>query len=287
MPRKTETLLLSFLVVTLIAVVAGDQAKASLTSGFCKKDLVLRDHLDPLSELPQGRGFSDSGRLRVGPSALRIYPPRERLVRVGTDRFAARGGLEGSARPSRPLRWQVESRLERVDRTGRHSRLVRSKKQFIPTVGKFERRDFGFPASVEPGLYRLTVEIQNAQGVEIDRYEEYYRAMKPRFDLRLNTDFTELGAGEVGYMRIDNWGTVPAAYGVGYWIWDAQGEEVPVEAIFPAILLGVKPGHASQCLSFKAPQGLAPGRYTIGTEVDDYISGRWRWLFRPVAIAAP
>lgn len=272
----------------LLIALGDGKSQAAAPADFCKRDLVLKDHLALLADLPQHRGFRDSGRLRVGPSVLRVYPPRENLVRVGQDGFESQGSLEASARSSRPLDWWVESRLERVDRTGLHAKLVKAKWQHIATVGKFERRRFGFPASVAPGIYRLTVEIQNADGVKLDRYEEYYRAVKTRTDLRLSASFTTLAAGETGYLRIDNLGTVPAGYGFGYRVWNVQGEEVPVKDVrFSNILLGLKPGYAGLCSTFKAPEDLAPGRYRIGVDVMPSPSERFTGLYRWVEITSP
>lgn len=270
----------------LLMEVEEGSAMTSTATEFCENGQILRDYLAPLSRLPQDRGLRDSGRLRVGPPALRIYPPRENLVRVGADSFAARGLLEGSSGSSRSLDWWVESRLERIDKTGGRAKLVKSKRQYIAVVGKFESRRFGFPASVAPGIYRLTLEIQNADGVKIDRYEEYYRAVKGRSDLRLATSFTSLVAGETGYLRVDNFGTIPAGYGAEYQLWNAQGEEMPVEEVFSNLLLGVKPGYASGCSSFKAPMGLAPGRYRIGLHAIEFASERPIRLFKWVEINA-
>lgn len=208
-------------------------------------------------------------------------------MRVNRGFFEARGSLEGAYRSLQPLNWWITSRLERVDRTATQAKLIRAKRQYVARVEGFGHRRFGFFGSVAPGLYRLSVEIENENGRTLDQFEEYYRAIKPRSDLRLTSSFNTLAAGETGYLRIDNLGTVPSSYGFGYRLWNAQGEEVPVDASFDNMLLKLRPGYAGWCFAFKAPSDLPPGEYRIGAEALDPISRRPIPLFRSVQITPP
>jgi hypothetical protein len=261
-------------------------AAASTTNSFCKQHSVVRDYLAPLSKFPTNRGFSSSGRLRVGPSSLRIYPPQARVVPIGQGRFDVWNFSEGRIDPAAPLNWWVASSLERVDRGGGGSSLVRAKYQFVSKIREFDRRDIGFPGRVAPGLYRLVIELQSKAGKTLDSYEEYFRALPSRRDLRLAASFTTLAPGQSGYLRFENSGTVPASYGYGYRLWNSQGEEVAIEnaPVFDNLLVGLSAGEAGNCFPFVVPENLTPGEYRIGAEGFQRISGRHRQYFASFAV---
>jgi hypothetical protein len=262
----------------------GGRQKARLSAAFRVEDFCDRhqkawDYFKPLEGLPALRAFPNDGRLRVGPPALRIYPApeeRNRLVPIqgGTGTFQAHGQLERSRRQAGRLDWWVSSRLERIDRHGVSTRLVRGKSQYVGTLRGFAHRDFGFRERVTPGLYRLTIDIENSDGRKLDRYQEYFRAIPARSDLRLATNFSSLGAGEEGAIRIENFGTVSAVYGFGYELWNENGEKVPINAIFPNIALKVDAGYAGLCSTFKVPEGIPSGEYRIEVDADDALRGR-------------
>jgi hypothetical protein len=245
---------------------------------FCSPHRKVRDYLKPLASLPALRGFPSEGRLRVGPPSLRIYPSTElkkQLVPIyrGKGSFLAYGQLEDAKRSSRRLDWWVSSRLERMDEHGIPTMLVRRKSQFIAKLRGFARRDFGFRERVAPGLYRLTIEIENRSGKKLDRYQEYFRAVPARWDLRLVADFTRLNLGETGYFRLENFGTLEAFFGAGYSLRNEIGEEVPIDAIFPAMLYRLPAGAADLCTLFSVPEGIPFGDYRI--EVEVYRSQPW------------
>jgi hypothetical protein len=244
----------------------------------------VKDYLAPLERLPRISEFPTSGRLRVGPSSLRIRPPREHLVAIGLSGFESGGHVEG--RPShRALHWVVASRLERIDKNGHEGKLVRSKVQAVPTVKSFASSNFGFPGrNIKPSLYRLTVEIKNAGDKTLEKHQEYFRALPARSDLRLTTNFATLRPGERGFLRIDNYGTVRANYGFGYQLWNEQGEEVPSTLMFSNIALFLGPGEAGRCFSFEAPKDAPPGAYRIGAHAGDPVGGEESLLLASVLI---
>lgn len=260
------------LVVCLLCVgpwIGESASAAKLPMPFCKQNQVLRDYLEPLSQVPRGAGFANSGRLKVGPSVLRIYPPKENIVAINKGRFEVRAQVEGRRHQSQSLNWQVNSRLERINTQGKRVGPLKEKRQHVSDVGSFGRRDFGFSGRVSAGFYRLTIEIKNKGGTRLARYQELFRALPARSNLRLTASFTTLSPGETGYLRVDNLGTVPAGYGVGYSLINDRGEEVPVEAIFPNIMLKISAGYAGSCFSFKAPVHVTPGEYRIQAEAGD------------------
>lgn len=251
------------------AAAAAMPTESATDPSFCVRQQILRDYLAPVSHLSKAPGFLESGRLRVGPPALRIYPPAENVVAIGKGRFEVWASVGGNHK-SQALDWWVISRLQRINRRGERVGVAKEKKQHVPTVGAFERRDFGFGGRVPAGFYRLTIAIENARGASLTRYQEFFRALPVRSQLRVSSNFTTLARGESGDVRVDNLGTVPAAYGVGYRLFNAQGEEVPVEAVFPDVLLRLPAGDAGSCISFTAPTQLLPGEYRIQVEAVDF-----------------
>ena len=274
--RHRKLTLSSLALGWVLTVVAGvvylnDSADASTgyPQPFCKPDLVLRDYLAPLSQVHKVPGFSRSGRLRAGPSALRIYPSDEHVVPIG------RGGFEVQTvselpHSSRRLDWSIESRLERINRMGRRNGVLKVRRERVSTVGDFGGRTLGFGGKVPRGFYRLTITISNSKNRVLDHYQELFRAMPARSELRLTTSFDTLSPGQVGYLRIDNLGTVPAAYGFGYRLFTGAGEEILLEGVvFPAILLRLHAGYGGSCFQFKVPSDVSSGKYVIKSQASD------------------
>lgn len=252
-------------------------ALSELPKPFCNPANPIYNFLKPLENLPKVSGLAPSGKLKVGPPSLRIYPPRQRLVPIGLGGFTVRGAVVASGKPGHQLDWRVESRLVRISKKATSIELVNVRRQRVLNVDTFANREFGFQNNTRPGLYRLTIQIQtNKKSTET--HQEYFRAVKPRSGLRLAKAFTTVAPGGVGYLRIDNYGTVSAGYGFGYQLWTEIGEEVPVEAIFPNIRLKLEPGHGGRCFPFEAPADLAPGKYRIGVRASDPLRGSEKLL---------
>jgi hypothetical protein len=241
---------------------------ASESPMSCKEESIARDYLAPLRKLPKVSGFPTSGRLPLGPSRLRIYPPRENLVLAGRSRLRADGSVEGRV-PVKKLDWEVLSQLDRMNlRSGRGS-LSRLRRQHISSAFDFTNSRFGFSTPKRLGIYRLTVDIKTAHGATAARYQEYFRVVRPRSDLRLTKSFNEIAPGEYGYLRIVNYGTVLANYGFGYQLINSAGESVPTELVADNMAWFLEPGHESHCILFKAPSTAPPGEYQVVLEASD------------------
>lgn len=252
--------------------------------GFCKPELVVRDYQKALSRFPQSGGFAASGRLRQGPALLRVFPPREDLVASGRGQFEARGSLAGRApSPSTPLDWWVQSRLIRVGEKQRGGQLVKAKRQYIGQLEGFRRRNFGFGGGVQPGIYRLEVTFENRSGDLVDKYQEYFRVLTARSNLKLAINSMSLRPGSTGYLRVENFGTVGASYSYEYRIWTADdgSVELPLEQqIVTRDRPLVRPGWAGECFQFQIPASAPAGNYRIGIRASDPV------LAKPVLIAA-
>jgi hypothetical protein len=274
-------------------------AMAERPSGFCK-EAVVKDYLGRLARFDTTMGFSGSGRLRVGPTSLRVYPPRERLITVGRDNledrwgnFEAQGSL-GTSPPHPPARlaWWVSSRLERVGE--RNSKVVKAKRQYVPTVNAFRFQDFGFGSrNVKPGIYRLNVRFEARSGKTLADYREYFRAVRPRSNLRLVTNRPTLEPGGTGYLRIENYGTVAATYFFQYRIWsvwpvgNGGGELALPPQIYSAVRPLVRAGYAGSCTKFSVPAETPAGEYRVGLEARDSLSSEPVLLLRRFQVASP
>jgi hypothetical protein len=239
---------------------------------FCSRD-VLRDYERLLTGRPQAGRFPASGKLRVGPPGLRVFPPEESLVAIGHDRFELRGSL-ASRGSARPLRWWVTSRLVRIGRNATRGAVVREKRQHIATVEGFGGRDFGFGGRVPTDLYRLTVAFENARRGALAGYREYYYALPARSDLKLAVDQPLLRHGETGLLRIDNLGTVDTSYSPAYRIWSAGDRSrqlplgsTPLSDDHPH----VQPGWMGRCLRFEIPDDAPVGEYEIGVRATNVL----------------
>jgi hypothetical protein len=259
-------------------------ARTASKMEFCQEDQIVRDYLAPLRDLPPVSGFPSSGRLRIGPSRLRLYVPRGALVQVGRQRFEVHGMVADQHKGKQRLNWTAQSSLDRMDQGSGEAFSVRQRRQQISTVNDFAHSQFGFWAGVKPGIYRLTIEFETPHAGTVVRYREYFRAVKARSDLRLVKSFTSLSPGEFGYLRIDNYGTARASYGFNYGLTNAAGEDVPTETVSGNIALRLEPGYASRCIVFKAPATAPPGEYQVAVQVSDRLRPTRQRLTGPIQI---
>ncbi len=287
MEKRTILTQVSFVSAALaLALVTSDSALAAPREvppgAFCKPDAIVRNYLGSITKLQGSRGFPKSGRLSVGPKALRVYPPRERLVVVGRDQFESQGALSHPPpRPPVPLGWWVSSRLERIGKRGVVSGATTPKRQYIATVNGFRFGNFGFGSNVKPGTYRLDVSFEDRSGRLLREYQEYFRAVKAHSSLKLSANRPTFEPGGAGYLRVENYGTVPATFLHQYRIWrlgDGSGElQLP-----PQVYSGVRPlvgaGRAGGCIQFSVPADAPAGEYQVGVEAKDSLMSRWTVL---------
>jgi hypothetical protein len=256
---------LLLLPAVLIGLLIAVQVSAASPSAFCS-GAAVHDFLAPLATLPQVRSLPRSGRLGVGPGYLRIYPPHETLVAIGPGRFEAQGSLEGS------LGWTVISRLVPIHHGQETLGGLKVRRQYLATSASFGHRFFGFSARVNPGIYRLDLEIRDRKGRRLRRFGEYFRAVEAISRLRVKSSQSSIAPGEKAYLRLENAGTVEATYGLTYKVRNERGEEVPVSTITPAVRLALRPGYASRCLSFTMPDGTPTGSYRVYLPVSDVLT---------------
>jgi hypothetical protein len=244
---------------------------------FCNPEAMVKDYLAPLDHFPSENGFLESGQLRVGPEVLRISPPSERLVAIGHDRFSVYTSLSHTPRRSSPrLGWWVSSQLERIGKDQDATKTVKSKRQYIERIRGFGLHPFGFGSKVKPGIYRLTIGIENKAGKLLTEYEEYYRAVRPELNLKLATDRRSFAPGEIGLLRVENYGTLTGTYYFDHRVWHVGDKvELPLPPqIYPAFLPFLHPGYASGCTWLRIPSDAPPGEYEVGMEAKPSLSSK-------------
>lgn len=280
--------------VSLLAASFGCGTLLTLTgshaaaAGYYCRESVVKDYLAPLKRFPSREGFVDSGKLRVGPKVLRIYPPREQLVVVASGAFEARGSLSQRPHHSNPrLGWWIESDLERIDPGTGEAIVVKTKRQFITTIKGFRGRNFGFGEPFAPGIYRLRLRIYGKSGKTLTEYNQYYRAVRARSHLRLSLEPPVIAPGGTGLLRFENRGTVTASYSDKYKIWQMDGSELPLP---PQISLDftrlLHAGYSSPCFLVQIPSDAPPGRYWIGLEEKVSPTSPWEYLAARLTIGS-
>lgn len=250
---------------------------------------MVKDYLAPLDQFPNENGLLESGQLRVGPEVLRISPPRERLVAIGRDRFSVYGSLSHTPRRSSPrLGWWVSSRLERLGRNEDATEILRSNRQYIERIEGF-RRAFGFDSKVKPGIYRLSLGIENKAGKLLTEYEEYFRAVKSELNLKLATNRPGFKPGESGYLRVENYGTVAATYFPKHRVWRVDdGVKLPLaRQIYSRVRPLLRPGYAGGCIRLEIPSDAPPGEYEVGIEAKPYWSSKRELLLTRFTVEGP
>jgi len=255
--------------VLAFALLGVGKADASQSADFCAKNVLVHDYLTPLAGFPNSLEFANSGKLASGPGALRVYPPRNRLVTAGEPGgFESRGTLAGG--PSHgPLRWWAVSRLIRVGKNADH-RIVKARKQFIGTVKSFQGRNFGFSGPVPPGIYRLDIRFQNRRGKMVNHYAEIFRVLQARSDLRLVADVQPVVPGARGYLRVDNYGTITGTYFYEVRVWASNGSELNLGPQYVSQERPLaRPGYAGECFQFPTPVDIPAGEYTVGVRATD------------------
>lgn len=278
-PRGLVRLLVTVLALGSFMHLAPESSKAATFQlpNQCRSDRMVHDFLSPLSGNSVGKGFSRSGRLRGGPSALRVYPPRDRLELTSGVRFAIVGAVATKTRSQARLDWVVTSRLARVFK--RSERHIWSKEQVIPNVRSFAGRDFGVRGLLEPGIYRLDVFFKTGSGQVMDHRSELLRVVKPASNLALEVQPMSILPGGTAYLRVLNFGTVDATFSYFYSLRDVNGRSVFTE---PQIVdqgrPRVAPGEAGKCFKVVVPAGIATGSYEVGVNVVDAL------LHRPVRL---
>lgn len=284
--RNSRVLLVGLLGLVLLVVCAlASPVVAQGSNDPCEVSNLVRDYLAPLDQLPEKRGFTSSGKLGFGPGALRVYPPRDRLIVVGKNRIEATGSLARRSGGRRRLGWSIQSRLEQLDRQGAPTRLVKTKTQEVARVASFSRRQFGFGSKFDPGIYRLTVSFSSNRK-SLGSFIEYFRVVKPRSSLHLKAPEGRARPGATVGLRVENLGTVAATYSAYPSLYAPDGTQVPINFGINANLRPLlEAGYQSPCIELPLPDSVSPGDYRVVLRAKDRTATQAQLLSAPLHVA--
>ena len=235
-------------------------------SAFCDAELV-RDYLKPLESLPPIPGPPTSGDLPFGPVGLSLNAKNHDPLTIGKSVVGFKLAFKSrSGRPSPYLGWTVIARLLRVG-SGEHSRrLIERKQAHLGKLGQGRRRDFSFHIAGAPALYRLEFELRDIHGIRLGHYGEYFRIVRPTLDAQLSLNGIFFRPGEAVDACLENFGTEPLSYGLGYSIEVFDGatwSRSPIDPprAIPFLLLRTGAGEAASHWSFLIPANAPSGWY--------------------------
>jgi hypothetical protein len=199
------------------------------------------------------------------------------------------GNIAGGHKRNPLLNWQVTSVLE-ARRSRNTFKTVRLRRQYVQHFAGFDHKQFGFDAAVRPGVYRLNIKFENASGRLLGRFVEFFRAVRAVSEVKLAVSPSAVHAGDIGSLRVENFGTVRSSYFYDYRIWSigANGwTEVPLG---PRYLTNDLPilgaGVADSCLWFEMPAAVSPGEYLIGIHVDNYLLAHGATVYAHLMVVA-
>ena len=192
-----------------------------------------------------------------------------RLVRPGQYYGVA---LEDATRQRVTRDWRVKVRMLQLDEQGEvmeevsHDKLPeqQGEREMMPQM----RMRVG----EEPGFYKLDIRVTDA-GRWSGRYGLYVKAEPPHGEGRLVLAGRRFRAGESVEMRVENLGTEKLDYGEAVSLERESGdgwEPVPAEYAFHLIGYWTEGGEVGNCLSYKLPADLSPGRYRFVKEVSTH-----------------
>lgn len=274
-------------VAALAALPASASALGGSTDPFCAPQ-TLFDYEAPLAGMPDVRELPKGGKLPFGPARVGFYrknPSQDSLIAEG-EPIEYEFSLDGAAHGPMFVDWTVESRLVRVDRTGRSLRLTKRRRQLVGALevvtdgGERVVRPIGFGRSPEPGLYRYDLVFRNRKGNLLGHYHHHYRVVRDVRDVRLALNAATYRPGSAVLVQVRNYGPQVIFYGVGFRIerhldyidaWALiDNEEVFGRRLFViAIGLGLRPGTSDKCYTgFTVPAKMTPGLYRIVKDID-------------------
>ncbi|HEU4739954.1 MAG TPA: hypothetical protein VFS54_12865 [Solirubrobacterales bacterium] len=235
---------------------------------FCQQD-PTKDYLAGVERAAPLHRIPASRKLPFAPRGVLVYPIGERpLVGPGAVGF---GLADEAINWPRHLNWVLSASLVRVSAEGLPLKILARKKQRLGTRRLNGDRNFGpqFPVPGTPAYYRVDISFKTFDGDLLGAYSEYFRVMKPRFDVDMTVSDRLVRPGQVLRARLKNLGTEPvwtesvvtiekrepAQWVPVDWVW-RDGRVVDARVLVP----GGQPGH---CFTWKVPADMEGGQFAI------------------------
>ncbi|MDQ2630525.1 MAG: hypothetical protein M3Y75_06065 [Actinomycetota bacterium] len=245
-------------------------ASTEAEADFCQLQ-ELPDYTAPFERMPNLRQPSESGQIGFGPKSLRLSS-LPTLVFGGGEVGFSLSLLFGQ---ELGLPWSAKTSLVKVNGNGRPIGKPRRSVERVGRLQAPEGDSFRFQVPDVPAFYRGTIVFHGASGQKLGRFSSYYRVMRSTQGPRLRLNASAYPHGSVALARVENFGTIPLTYGVGYSIERLEGATwvpAPESPSGPIILIGLTspPGMSGgRCLYFRIPDSMPAGRYRMVVDVKE------------------
>jgi hypothetical protein len=228
----------------------------------------LTDFDAPLKGLPSLTGLPPDGILAYAPSSVRLRMSRPRLVPANL----AGSPIPYSVESQNPdaaisLNWTVRDQVSRLGGPGTGDGVqVPDVEHQIGSLSPGGQVAVGTAAIQQPGIYLVTVVVEDAVGSVLGSYQEYARVVKPRIAVRLSAGASYVAPGGTLNVRLENRGTETVGYGEAYALdrlvkgkWVSAGGSGPTFSSQETLVAGTTNG----CSRVSIPSRAVPGRYRV------------------------
>lgn len=273
------------LVTAAVLGIVGSAPASPAMAAFCQTAIV-HNYAKPLERMPDLRKPPMEQHLPFGPARVFFGQIGHGPLLVGQSAI----GFSLSYSPYRRnhhlsprLDWNIVTRLTWVDQRGRAKKVLGVIEKRVNRLRSTDDRPSGdlslaFDVS-KPGLYRIESIFRDQSGKRLGRFGEYIRVLRPSLDVRLTLNGMSFRPGDTVSARLENYGTEPLFYGLGYSIeyydgasW-ARPPTQPTYTVVPAIGLSSGPGQAASCWNFPIPTDAPSGRYRFVRDVEHFAGG--------------
>jgi hypothetical protein len=222
------------------------------------------------------------GSLGFGPPAIRMKPLPSFVVgegRVGYELFLLRG-----ARTAHP-RWKVTTSLARYYWRANLSTTVDKTERHVRTVSRERAAGVFFDVAEGPAYYVVTADFESLSGRPLGHFRFYFRVVRPTRHARLALNSSTYRPESTVFARVENYGTLPVAYGTPYSIERLENGTwviAPESPKGPWLLIGLfsPVGYSGPCNGFRIPPSMPAGTYRVAKQVE------FSRLFEPARASA-
>lgn len=249
---------------------------------------VAVDYEAVFDQMPKLPVPSSTGRVRFGPSALRVIQNSESAVQPPGGGFGYVFYFNRVDQRLR-LRWVATVEIVEISSKGEERRVVTTQKRPIRSLKSGRSMDFIASLPGSTGLYRYDLNIRNQSGQPVGALSHYVRVLKPKASARLEVADSTLHRGEEGRSRLLNLGTTILHYGEQVEVeqlretgWVPVPEFAPGPYIWPISKLYA--GQAGGCEAFRVPETAAPGKYRLVKRLASFSDDKSRIIHMPFEV---
>jgi hypothetical protein len=245
-------------------------------TGYCAPT-VVRNYLAAIERAAPVRQLPASGHLPFLPRGVSVN-----VIGNGVEVKRATIGFAFSDNASshpRHLNMSIKATLNRVTASGRVSEVLKERSQFVGSrqieSDSPNKQRFAVPPA--PAYYRVDIEFQRRSGKALGRYSQYFRVMRPRFEVKVEPSTEVVLPGQKLDVRLTNLGTEPIQASREFLV---EGYKQGTWMLVDTIFVGNKPFHGKEfvyggetgpCVSYVLPDEVDFSRYTFRDKVTRYL----------------